>query len=111
MLPNFKRSESEPPKVTPSLPPSPPQSNSLSARTLGIARSGERSTASVIGPDLTINGNLVSKGEVQVDGGINQETAKLVLDAGADLLVAGTATFTGGPGAYADNIRRLRCGR
>ena len=49
--------------------------------------------------------------DLQVDGGINHETAKLVLDAGADLLVAGTATFTGGPGAYADNIRRLRCGR
>ncbi len=49
--------------------------------------------------------------DLQVDGGINLETAKLVLDAGADLLVAGTATFTGGPGAYADNIRRLRCGR
>ena len=49
--------------------------------------------------------------DLQVDGGINQETAKLALDAGADLLVAGTATFTGGPGAYAENIRRLRCGR
>ena len=49
--------------------------------------------------------------DLQVDGGINQETAKLALDAGADLLVAGTATFTGGAGAYAENIRRLRCGR
>ena len=67
MLPNFKRSESEPPKVTPNLPPNPPQSNGLGARTLGLARGNERSTASVIGPDLTINGNLVSKGEVQGD--------------------------------------------
>jgi ribulose-phosphate 3-epimerase len=49
--------------------------------------------------------------DLQVDGGVNHDTARLVLDAGADLLVAGTATFTGGPGAYADNIRRLRCGR
>ena len=30
------------------------------------------------------------------------------LEAGADVLVAGTATFTGGPQAYAGNIRRLR---
>ncbi len=28
--------------------------------------------------------------------------------AGADVLVAGTATFKGGPAAYADNIARLR---
>ena len=31
--------------------------------------------------------------------------------AGADVLVAGTATFQGGPNAYADNIRRVRGGR
>jgi len=39
-----------------------------SARGLGIARPSERNAPSVIGPDLTINGNLVSKGEVQIDG-------------------------------------------
>ena len=33
---------------------------------------------------------------------------QLAIDAGADVLVAGTATFKGGPDAYADNIRRLR---
>ena len=32
------------------------------------------------------------------------------IEAGADVLVAGTATFSGGPGAYADNIERLRNG-
>ncbi len=46
--------------------------------------------------------------DLQVDGGINQETAPLVIAAGADILVAGTATFAGGPASYADNIRRLR---
>ncbi len=46
--------------------------------------------------------------DLEVDGGINEETAALVRQAGADLLVAGTATFRGGPEAYADNIRRLR---
>ena len=46
--------------------------------------------------------------DLEVDGGINAETAKLAVAAGADVLVAGTATFTGGAGAYADNIRGLR---
>ena len=45
---------------------------------------------------------------LEVDGGIDATTAPLAIDAGADVLVAGTATFKGGPGAYADNIRRLR---
>ncbi len=46
--------------------------------------------------------------DLEVDGGINAETAPRVIAAGADLLVAGTATFKGGPDYYADNIRRLR---
>ncbi len=46
--------------------------------------------------------------EIEVDGGIDAETAPLVVAAGADVLVAGTAVFRGGPGAYADNIARLR---
>ncbi|HUK60930.1 MAG TPA: ribulose-phosphate 3-epimerase [Stellaceae bacterium] len=46
--------------------------------------------------------------DLEVDGGINDETARLAVKAGADVLVAGTASFHGGAGAYADNIRRLR---
>jgi len=46
--------------------------------------------------------------DLEVDGGINAETAAVAARAGADVLVAGTATFTGGPDAYAGNIRRLR---
>jgi ribulose-phosphate 3-epimerase len=46
--------------------------------------------------------------DLQVDGGVNAQTARLAIEAGADVLVAGTATFEGGPGAYAANIRRLR---
>ncbi len=46
--------------------------------------------------------------DLQVDGGINMETVKSAIDAGADVLVAGTATFVGGPDKYADNIRALR---
>ena len=47
---------------------------------------------------------------LQVDGGITRETAPRVIAAGADVLVAGTATFTGGSAAYADNISALRGG-
>ena len=46
--------------------------------------------------------------DLEVDGGINFETAPEAVAAGADVLVAGTATFRGGPAAYAENIRRLR---
>lgn len=46
--------------------------------------------------------------DLEVDGGINAETAKAVVAAGADVLVAGTATFKGGPAAYAGNIAGLR---
>jgi ribulose-phosphate 3-epimerase len=46
--------------------------------------------------------------DLEVDGGINNETAKQVIAAGADVLVAGTATFQGGPGKYAANIAALR---
>ena len=45
---------------------------------------------------------------IEVDGGIDPETAPQALDAGATALVAGTAVFCGGPGAYADNIKALR---
>ncbi|NKB56218.1 MAG: ribulose-phosphate 3-epimerase [Alphaproteobacteria bacterium] len=46
--------------------------------------------------------------DLEVDGGIDTKTAPKAIAAGADLLVAGTASFTGGPDAYADNIRGLR---
>jgi ribulose-phosphate 3-epimerase len=46
--------------------------------------------------------------DLEVDGGINEETAVAAVAAGADVLVAGTASFAGGREAYADNIRRLR---
>ncbi|WP_119422500.1 ribulose-phosphate 3-epimerase [Desertibaculum subflavum] len=48
--------------------------------------------------------------DLEVDGGITAETAKLAVKAGADVLVAGTASFGGGPAAYAGNIARLRAG-
>jgi len=48
--------------------------------------------------------------DLEVDGGINTETARAAIAAGADVLVAGTATFTGGVERYAENIRILRAG-
>jgi len=48
--------------------------------------------------------------DLEVDGGIDRETAPQVISAGADALVAGTATFRGGPSAYAANIAALRGG-
>jgi len=45
---------------------------------------------------------------LEVDGGITAETAPLAIAAGADTLVAGTATFKGGPSEYAANIAALR---
>ena len=46
--------------------------------------------------------------DLEVDGGIDPVTARQVVDAGADALVAGTATFAGGPERYAANIAALR---
>ena len=45
---------------------------------------------------------------LEVDGGVTPETARLCVAAGATALVAGTAVFRGGPGAYAANIAALR---
>jgi ribulose-phosphate 3-epimerase len=46
--------------------------------------------------------------DLEVDGGIDAETSRRAIDAGADVLVAGTATFRGGRERYAENIRGLR---
>ena len=45
---------------------------------------------------------------LEVDGGVNPDTARQCVDAGADVLVAGSATFKGGPDRYAANIAALR---
>lgn len=47
---------------------------------------------------------------IEVDGGVNPATAREATAAGADILVAGTAAFAGGPDAYAANLRALRDG-
>ncbi|HEY1944551.1 MAG TPA: ribulose-phosphate 3-epimerase [Roseiarcus sp.] len=48
--------------------------------------------------------------DIEVDGGITHETAPLVVGAGANALVAGSAVFKGGAAAYAGNIEAIRAG-
>jgi ribulose-phosphate 3-epimerase len=58
-----------------------------------------------------IGETIVQRGlkvELEVDGGIDPETARQAVGAGATVLVAGTAAFRGGPSAYAGNIKALR---
>jgi ribulose-phosphate 3-epimerase len=60
-----------------------------------------------------IAGQIAKRGlsvDVEVDGGIDAETARHAVDAGATVLVAGTAAFRGGKEAYSANIRALRGG-
>src|SRR6476469_591036 len=45
--------------------------------------------------------------QIEVDGGIDPETAREAVNAGATALVAGTAVFRGGAASYADNIKAL----
>lgn len=45
---------------------------------------------------------------IEVDGGVNAETARQCVNAGAQALVAGSASFKGGPQHYAANISALR---
>jgi ribulose-phosphate 3-epimerase len=52
--------------------------------------------------------NLGAK--LEVDGGIDTQTAPQAISAGANVLVAGTAVFRGGPSDYARNIEALRGG-
>ena len=47
---------------------------------------------------------------LEVDGGVDAGNAARIIEAGADVLVAGTATFKGGPTHYAANIAGLRGG-
>ncbi|GAA0266349.1 ribulose-phosphate 3-epimerase [Alteraurantiacibacter aestuarii] len=45
---------------------------------------------------------------IEVDGGVTADNARRCVDAGADVLVAGSATFKGGPDCYAANIAALK---
>ena len=47
---------------------------------------------------------------IEIDGGVTPETAPSLVQAGADVLVAGTAVFKGGPATYASNVEAIRAG-
>jgi len=49
--------------------------------------------------------------DLEVDGGVTPDNAAAVVAAGADALVAGSASFKGGPDCYADNIQKIRDAR
>jgi cytoskeletal protein CcmA (bactofilin family) len=67
------------------------QSNIFAPRSSGVAKlSSERAAVSIIGPDLVITGNLISKGEVQVDGTVQGDIH------GSHVIVGPNATINGG---------------
>ncbi len=93
MLPNFRKPEGEAKTgfMTASQPPTLPQTSPPPTRPIGSAlRTSDRGTPSVIGPELQITGNLVSRGEVQIEGEINGDIH------GSHILVGERATVTGG---------------
>jgi ribulose-phosphate 3-epimerase len=72
---------------------------------------GQSFIASQLGKIEAVASRIARTGRdiaLEVDGGITPETAKQVISAGADVLVAGTAVFKGGAGSYAANIAALR---
>ena len=46
--------------------------------------------------------------DISIDGGVKPENAEEIVKAGATIMVAGSATFKGGPSKYAENIQCLR---
>ncbi len=91
MLPNFRRSETDSPKLqtvaaTSEVPPAP----SFQPRPfLTVSQAEPAKSVSVIGRDLTIAGNLICKGEVQVDGIVEGDIE------GSHVVVGEGATVTG----------------
>ena len=72
---------------------------------------GQKFIASQLGKIESIANRVAKQGldvAIEVDGGIDSETARQAVAAGATVLVAGTAAFRGGPDNYAANIAALR---
>ena len=98
MLPQFRKPEND--SARPQLPqpamtnlavPNTSSPSSLGARPNGASfRPGGPSTASVIGPDLVIQGNLTSKGEVQIEGEVQGDIY------GTHIVIGERARVTGG---------------
>lgn len=94
MLPQFRKQETDSLRSQPLTPSfsggmaSAP--SSLGARPAPAFRPGGPSNASVIGPDLVIQGNLSSKGEVQIDGEVQGDIH------GTHIIIGENARVTGG---------------
>ena len=72
---------------------------------------GQKFISSQLRKIEAIGETIVQRGldiALEVDGGIDPETARDAVGAGATALVAGTAAFRGGPAAYERNIKALR---
>lgn len=93
MLPNFKRSEPDNAKMAAAgIGANTPQSASSAAPRPAappLRTGAERSAPSVIGPDLIITGNLVSKGEMQIDGEVQGDIR------GTNIIIGERARITG----------------
>lgn len=89
MLPNFKKSDGEPARPAPQAQPAAVASMAPRAAA-GVMRPGERAAPSVIGSDLAISGNLVSRGEVQIDGEVQGDIQ------GLNVIIGERARITGG---------------
>ena len=70
---------------------------------------GQTFISSAVGKIAELRAMVGSRAiRIEVDGGINPETARLCAAAGADTFVAGSAIFSGSPQHYAANIEAIR---
>lgn len=72
---------------------------------------GQRFIESALNKIAAVRRLIESSGreiDLEVDGGVDQQNASRVVAAGANVLVAGTASFRGGTSQYAHNIKALR---
>ncbi|HEY8193548.1 MAG TPA: polymer-forming cytoskeletal protein [Hyphomicrobium sp.] len=92
MLPNFRRSETDlsKPQTTASAAEANTAPSFQPRPYLSVPRADMPKSVSVIGSDLTIAGNLICKGEVQVDGIVEGDIH------GSNVVVGEGATITGG---------------
>jgi len=90
MLPQYRRSDDDMSRVPTASPTQAPVSSLGSRQAAPSFRSGTYGMTSVIGPDLLIQGNLISKGEVQVEGEVQGDIH------GSHIVIGEKARITGG---------------
>lgn len=95
MLPNFRKSENEPHSSEDTPPPvsrgpEPPHQPQPRPTSAAPTRVSDRAAPSVIGHDLSITGNMVSKGEIQIDGEIQGDVKSTHVMVGEKALITGS---------------------